>query len=293
MKLLQLRYFHEACRLNSISRAAESLHVSQPSVSMAIKELEREFGVFLISRRYKGFTLTPEGEQMRNMADNLLRHADNISEKMFSLSQQRKRVRLGTPPMVGSMVLPAIYGKIAKFYPDIIFSTEEMGSKTCMRNLQENSLDMAFVVHNQPIPGEYETVPISDLEIVWCTSPTHTMAKRKEVSLQEIEREPLVFFQSGFSLSGNVLRQYKELGIEPNIVHQTAQLSTVRALIQSGAATGFLFDFAAQRTTGIVIHRLKPVIRSSISLIWPKAYKPFSNRTKFIDCCREAFIIEK
>ena len=61
MKLQQLRYFVTACRLCSISRAAETLHISQPSVSMAIRELEREFGVSLIARRYQGFALTEEG----------------------------------------------------------------------------------------------------------------------------------------------------------------------------------------------------------------------------------------
>lgn len=102
MKLQQLRYFCAACRMRSLSRAAESLHVSQPSVSMAIRELEREFGVSLIARRYQGFALTEEGTALWEMAQSLLRHADHMSSQMQALGQRRRPVRLGVPPMIGT-----------------------------------------------------------------------------------------------------------------------------------------------------------------------------------------------
>ena len=61
MKLSQLRYFQAACHLGSITAAAQLLHISQPSISAAIKELETEFGVSLLNRKYRGFSLTHEG----------------------------------------------------------------------------------------------------------------------------------------------------------------------------------------------------------------------------------------
>ena len=100
MKLQQLRYFYAACTHKSISRAAEILHVSQPSVSMAIRDLEREFGAPLISRCYKGFVLTEEGIALEEMAESLLRHADQVNEEMLSFGQRQKPVRLGVPPMM-------------------------------------------------------------------------------------------------------------------------------------------------------------------------------------------------
>ena len=64
MNLTKLRYFHSACQYLNISRAAEALHLSQPSVSGAIKDLEEEYGVQLIRRQKTGFSLTPDGEEL-------------------------------------------------------------------------------------------------------------------------------------------------------------------------------------------------------------------------------------
>ena len=72
MKLHQLQYFCAACRSGNITRAAAELHVSQPSISMAIRELENEFGVLLLQRNNKGFEITREGTYFYERATVLL-----------------------------------------------------------------------------------------------------------------------------------------------------------------------------------------------------------------------------
>lgn len=237
MKLQQLRYFEATCRLGSISRAAESLHVSQPSVSMAIRDLEREFGVSLIARRYQGFSLTEEGAILRELAESLLRHADHVYDRMQALGRQRRPVRLGVPPMIGTALLPTLYRRLADRYPDLLLATEELGTKTLIRDLRENVLDMAFVSHYAPLPTEFEAVPVTDMEVVWCTLPDHSLAGKDRISIPQLEDEPLVFFHSNFSLRERVMQQFEDAGITPHILHATEQLSTVQSLIRSGTAT--------------------------------------------------------
>lgn len=215
MKLQQLRYFEATCRLGSISRAAESLHVSQPSVSMAIRDLEREFGVSLIARRYQGFSLTEEGTILREMAESLLRHADHVSNRMQALGRQRRPVRLGVPPMIGTTLLPALYRQLAGRYPDLLLATEELGTKTLIRDLRENVLDVAFVSHHAPLPPEFDAVPVTDMEIVWCALPGHPLAGESRISIPQLEDEPLVFFQSNFSLRERVMQQFEDAGVTP------------------------------------------------------------------------------
>ena len=129
MKLQQLRYFEAACRLGSVSRAAEALRVSQPAVSMAIRELEREFGVALTVKRYQGFDLTVDGKILLEMSGSLLRHADHVSEQMCLRGRRRRPVRLGMPPMIGTVLLPVLYRALNFLEPDILLSTEELGTK--------------------------------------------------------------------------------------------------------------------------------------------------------------------
>lgn len=168
MKLQQLRYFCAACRMRSLSRAAESLHVSQPSVSMAIRELEREFGVSLIARRYQGFALTEEGTALWEMAESLLRHADHVQAQMQALGQRRRPVRLGVPPMIGTVLLPRLYREMDRRCPELLLETEELGTKTLLRDLRENVLDLAFVSHHESLEPDFDALPITTLEIVWC-----------------------------------------------------------------------------------------------------------------------------
>ena len=84
MTLIQLKYFQTICKYNNITRASAELHVSQPSLSNAVKELEREFGVSLFTRRSRGLELTPEGRYFLDEADKLLdtyvSRADAVSD---------------------------------------------------------------------------------------------------------------------------------------------------------------------------------------------------------------------
>ena len=110
MKFFQLQYFCAACRYKNITRAAEALHVSQPSVSLAIQALENEFGMVLLDRNERGFVLTPDGEYLYREGRALLGQSDAIVETMA----ERKRLgsavlRFGSTPMAGAGITQKLY----------------------------------------------------------------------------------------------------------------------------------------------------------------------------------------
>ncbi len=106
---MQLRLFQKACQTENITRAAEMMNISQPSVTNAIKDLEAEFGFKLINRKSKGFSLTKEGEAFLDYTNSLLSNVDEMIRSMSELGKNRKTVRVGTPPMIGSIFLPLFY----------------------------------------------------------------------------------------------------------------------------------------------------------------------------------------
>ena len=114
MTLDQLRYFSAVCKYSGVNRAAEALNISQPSISNAIANLEREFGTELFTRQRKRLIITKEGLQLLSMAENLLSQADNTVKVMRSLGKDNKMLRLGVPPMVGSMILPILFEEYFK-----------------------------------------------------------------------------------------------------------------------------------------------------------------------------------
>ena len=138
MKLTQLEYFCVAARYHNITKAAKELFVTQPSVSNAIKSLEEEFGVNLFYRHNNKLTLTPEGEKFYKSAEELLAHADAVTSEFYELRKQVTPIRIGIPPMLGTIYLPDMYLSLREEFPEVDFRLYEYGSiKACELVLDE------------------------------------------------------------------------------------------------------------------------------------------------------------
>ena len=118
MKLHQLRYFQEVCRQHSITKAAEELHISQPAVSAAIRELEEEFGLRLFKRSHKKLILTTEGSYFSLEVEELLQKAKQIADDMTRLQKKNTSIRVGLPPMIEALEIPLL-ALFHKDHPDI------------------------------------------------------------------------------------------------------------------------------------------------------------------------------
>lgn len=269
MKLMQLYYFRTACRQGSITRAAGQLHISQPSVSAAIRELEAEFGYALLARQGKRFALTPEGAVFLKEADRLLSHAENFETAMKQLTQGPRQIVLGVPPMIGSLLLPKIYagfrGKKIPFRLSIV----ETGRQELLRQLLgSNELDMAFLPHDRPLDTRCHSVPITELETVCCLAPDHPLAGRATLSPAELSGESLVLFKDSFFQTERIVGLFQSEGIAPRVLLQTDQLSTIRKLVTCNIAVGFLFRQISEPFRDIVSIPLAAPMKAKVSLAW-------------------------
>ena len=270
MTLQQLRYFHTACRHGNLSRAAEELHVSQPSISTAIKSLESEFGVHLIRRLSAGFALTEEGEALRELAQGLLTHADRVTATMNEHGKKRGTIRLGMPPMAGAILLPRIYAEFCAAHPEVELSTVESGRGGLLEQLDDNRLDLAFLAHTEAFAPPYQSVPVTRYETVCCVSPDHPLASESVVRISRLTDVPLVFFSKGFFQNERIAALCAREGVEPRVMHTSSQLSTVAGLIRGNVAAGFLFREVAEMEAGVVGIPLDPPVYTDISLVWKK-----------------------
>ena len=128
MTLIQLKYFQTICKYNNITRASAELHVSQPSLSNAVKELEREFGVSLFTRRSRGLELTPEGRYFLDEADKLLEQAEQLTTNMKHMSTTDRTLTLGLPAMSGSLVFTDLLRTLYARSPGTHIQVMENGS---------------------------------------------------------------------------------------------------------------------------------------------------------------------
>lgn len=270
MTLQQLYYFVTVCRYGNISRAAEECGISQPSISVAIKNLEREFGLTLIKRKQTGFVLTPDGETFRRHAESLLSHADNVNMVMHARGRNRHLLRLGMPPMASAILFPAIYSGFCVQHPDIEFFTKEAGRDDLLTLFEDNSVDMALLPHTDAFPVAYRSIPIMRFETVCCVPREHALARKTQITPADLKDEPLALFASGFFQTSRVLKMFNQAGIKPQVMHTSTQLSTIENMICSRVALGFLFRELVEKHEDIVPVSLEPKLYTQISLVWRK-----------------------
>ena len=271
MTLDQLRYFQSVCKYDGVSRAAEILNISQPSVSNAIANLEREFGVTLFTRQRKRLLLTEEGRVMYEMAEKLLHQADETSRTMQELGSENKVLRLGVPPMVGSLVLPILFKEHFNMHPQLQVRIVEDDNSGLKRLLANNQVDMAFLPHMHPFGSDLSTELLAELQNVCYVNKAHRLASQKSIRLAELKDEPLVLFKNSFFQTEWILSEFKRLSINPYVLLDTAQLSTLQNMITSNTAIGFMFEFLEKASPDLVGLPLDPPMMTRISLVWNKS----------------------
>ena len=287
MNLNQLKYFHKVCICGSLSEAAQHLYISQPSLSSAIKALESEFGIKLFSRNHSGMQLTPEGKVLFESCKELLSHAEQVENIMKDFGNQRNKLRLGIPPMIGSLIVPKIYRDFFKLYPDIKLEIIEAGRSELLYNLSENLLDMVFLLQNNQLSTNFSSCVINRMEIVCCASKENPMTKYKTVTPQILENVPLVLFENSFFQTEKIKKWFDSEKIKPNIIMQTKQLSTMLSMISKNVAVGFVFKEIAQTNKYFVPLPCKTPMYADMSLVWNKNSYNFNSMEKFKNYIKE------
>ena len=225
MNLMQLKYFNAVCNYGTVSGAADYLHIAQPSLSNSIKELENEFGVKLFKRQHRGMVLTDEGETFLKMCRDILDRADRAEKIMKDMGREKKTLKLGVPPMTGSLIMPMIYGEFLADNKDIDLETVECGWKEMNRMILEDQLDMAFISHSQSIDPSLSSLLIGRLEIVCGTTEENELSKYSAVTPSDLKNVPLVLFDDGFFQTSEMKKWFIKGDTVPDILMQVIKVS--------------------------------------------------------------------
>ena len=282
MTLQQLRYFQAACKYKNITYAAESLHVSQSSITLAIKNLESEFNVTLIRRSKVGFALTEDGEELLKLSDKLLEHSENVEKYMKDIGNNKIQIRLGIPPMSSAVIIPEIHSEFLKNCPDVLFEITEGGRYELSRLLDDNLVDMAFFPHDEEVSSEYESVYLMRFETVCCVGKEHRFGDRKRITAKELENENIVLFFKSFFQNKRVSDMFSKANISPKVSFETSQVSTVKELVRKNISVGFIFSELLENESDLIGIPLIPPIYTNISLVWKKNKKLTPSMKKYI-----------
>lgn len=272
MTLNQLRYFCTASRCHSITKAAEELYVTQPTVSVAIRDLEIEFGISLFYRKGNQLILTQEGEAFYEKATYILQYCNELQADYSSMSRVKPPLRIGIPPMLSTVFFPELLTAFHQDHPEIAVILEEYGSVRAGNLVQDDTLDLALVNMEQYNIDKFHNVVLANDQVVFCVNKDHRLADKEIVTTKEMSKELLIFFNAD-SVQNQLLKTRFEMDrYIPNIVMRSSQIYTTLQFIKTGKYSCFLYSSMLDKFTesGITGIPLNPPIHIKIGMIWKK-----------------------
>lgn len=287
MKIIQLEYFCAVSRYHSITKAAQKLYVTQPAISSAIRELEKEFSINLFTRSKNHLTLTKEGELFYHKAEELLRNIEQISCQFYDLGRQISSVKVGIPPLLSSIFFPNLLIDFKEKYPDIPVELFEYGSIRAATLVQEDILDIAFVnMHFYDIDRMHSYQILTD-HIVFCVSPEHHLAGNKKVSIEMLKNEPLIMYNTDSVQNKTLNVLFDNIGCKPNVILHASQLYTITSFISNNLGGAFLYSSLLENNPDLIKIPIIPLIEQDIGIVWKKGKYINSSVEKFIAYTRK------
>lgn len=290
MNLSQLRYFQAVCRFGTITRASRELHISQPSISSAIKELEEEYGVILFQRKHHGMVMTEAGKRLLTMSEALLNETERMNRIMGDLSDGRKILKIGIPPLLSLLILPKTIALYKNRRPDVQIRVESGGRKEVFERLAEGELELAILPHDTSdrCDAVYHALPLFTLELGVCVAPDHPLGSMRSVSVKDLRDEDLALFEQDYLHKELLFDRFRAEGLKPNVLLETSQFSTILGIVRQGTAVGFVLKDVVEDWMEVKYIPISPPLDMDIRMIWRSDDYMFQSMKDFIQLMKTA-----
>lgn len=199
MNLHALRIFVKVAELKSVTKAAEALSISQPAVTVQIRNLEKEIGLKLIESEGRGIKLTQEGEFLIDRAESLFDMEKDIENKLLQLKNgEIQELRIASTYLPANFLLPVWLAKFKIDFPSVKVNLYSGNSNQVVENLLHYKSDIAFVVKEEWNNPDIHLNHLMDIDF-WFVVPHGHKYDGREVSLCELMTEPFLIREEGSS----------------------------------------------------------------------------------------------
>ena len=289
MTLTQMKYFAEVCKEKSVTKAAEKLHISQPSVTVAMQELEAETGLNLFVRQGKRIEVTPEGEFLLAKVSAILHSVEQLNNDIGELVHTKNHIKLALPLQVGSILIPMIFEEFIPRNPEIRLEIVEQGGMDSLRMVEKEELDLAITIYEADFCSGLHYTRLFDSECCFCTSREHRLADRRSVEVADLMGEKFVMLQGGFFINRMVQQVFADAGCRLDVVLRSAQLHTVKNLVGKNLAATFLMREAVSDDSRIVAIPFADPLQIRAGIVTKQQRQIYSDVRKLIGFVREKF----
>jgi len=276
MELRVLRYFLEVARERSITRAAERLHISQPTLSKQLKDLEGELGKKLFVRGSHDVKLTDEGMLLRKRAEDILSMADKTVDEFRSLGEfTGGDVWVGCAESEGIKHLARCFKALLERYPGLRLHLQSGNSADVTERLDRGLLDFAVIVHEVDL-SKYNYLPMPAIDRYGVLMRKDNLLAGKEtVQVDDLLDVPLICSRQG--ITEDYPKVFQEKMDSLRIVATFNLAYNAGVLVREGVGCALTFDKLADTSaeSDLTFRPLEPALETRMYLIWKK-YQVFS-----------------
>ncbi len=239
MQLPDLAAFLAVAADRSFSAAARRLHRTQPAISQAVRRIEDELGERLFDRSSRDGTLTEAGRLLQDYAQRLLALAGEAQTAVKELQQVRRgRVIMGANEAAVHSLLPHIE-RFAALHPKVAVEVRRVASRQIAGAVLDRSIDFGVLTF-LPADRGVQTLLLGGDDIVLLTSPTHPLADRRRVSIEEVGKEVVIAHNDPSPTRDRVLRAYERRRTSINIQISLPSLDGIKRAVEMGIGVALL-----------------------------------------------------
>jgi DNA-binding transcriptional LysR family regulator len=265
----RLQVFHTVARLLSFTKAAETLHMTQPAVTFQVRQLEEYFNTRLFDRTHNRISLTEAGERVYEYADRIFDlYADMENSVREMTGEIRGALTIGASTTIAEYMLPALLGDFSTRFPEVTIHLRVSNSEGIVSMVENNTIDLGVV--EAPVGNKNLVVEVCRVDqLVAIVPPSHDLAERESVEIDELLEYPFICREEG-SGTREVINEYLNQHCKTvlNISMELGSPEAVKGAVEAGMGVSVVSRATIQK-------ELKLDTLRAINLV-PKLERPFS-----------------
>ena len=247
MNLHQFRFVQEAARRNlNLTEAAKALHTSQPGVSKAIIELEDELGVDIFARHGKRLKrVTEPGQHVLKSIELIMREVGNLKRigEQYS-AQDSGTLAIATTHTQARYVLPVPVAKLREAYPKVNISLHQATPHEVARMVIDEVVEIGMATESLADYPGLVTLPCYEWQHVLVLPPSHPLAQKERVGLEDIAHEALITYHPSFTGRGKIDQAFATRKLQPRIVLEAIDSDVIKTYVRLGLGIGIVAEMA-------------------------------------------------
>jgi DNA-binding transcriptional LysR family regulator len=249
LDLRLLSYLLEIAKQQNFTKAAENLHLTQPTLSKMVKGLEEELGVTLFDRSGKYIKLTDAGTAAIGQIQVIMQAVQSLYTAIEDASNLKTgTIKIGLPPVISSVFFPRVIAKFQKLYPNIYFQIVEEGAKKVEGLVLDGSLEMGVVV--SPVDLDcFEILPFLHQKLALVLHREHPLAAQPSIPLQKLRNEPFILFPNGYAVRNHVMQACRSIGFDPNVVYESSQWDLLSEMVAANLGISIMPEAICSKIT--------------------------------------------